>query len=205
MFRLAPFFSALLLAVSALPAVAQGYDHPLTSSPSKDLNTWLLGVWEHKTESGKSYRATVTPKTGDRYWMTFQEAGRSRAQGKTSQFEAWISRVGNLSLLTLRSLDGEGTLLDGRGPVAAGRFAFVQYTLLDQENVRLRSPAIDASPETSGYRLRREVRQKSKNLTLFPDRGSDWTRISEVYWSRTDEPQPFQPLRYPLLTTPDED
>jgi hypothetical protein len=186
-------FALLASVVVLAQSGADGFEKPLTQFPSKDLNTWLLGVWEHKDDKGVTYRATVTPKTGDRFWVNVQQLGKTPAQTKSAQFEAWISRVGSTSFLTLRCLDGVG-------PVAPGSHAFVQYTLLYQDAVRVRIPQMDASPTATGYQLRREVRRKIKDGTLFPDRGTDWERVSEVYWSKGDEPQPYQPLRYPPET-----
>jgi hypothetical protein len=182
--------------VLAQQAGAGGFEKPLTSFPSKDINTWLLGVWEHKNEQGVTYRATVTPKTGDRFWVDVRQLGKTPAQTTSAQFEAWISRVGSTSFLTMRCLDGGG-------PVPPGEHAFVQYTLLYQDAVRVRIPQVDAAPGASSFQLRREIRRKLRDQTLFMEPGTDWERVSEVYWATGDEPQPYQPLRYPPEPQPE--
>ncbi|GAB4174925.1 MAG: hypothetical protein Fur0032_14660 [Terrimicrobiaceae bacterium] len=173
-----------------------GFENPLTGRPSKDLNTWLLGVWEHKSEKGERFRAIVTPKTGDRYWVTVQKLAKSGKPARSMSFEAYISRVGRSNFLTLKCLEG--------GPeIAAGRYAFAHYQVLDQNSVRIRLPALDADPSASGYQLRKEIRAKVKDGTLYPDIGTAWQRISEVYWAKGDEPQPMQPLRFPPELDPE--
>lgn len=184
------FLPALMGALVLLSGC--GFENPLTSSPSKDLNTWLLGVWEHETEKGESFRTTVTPKTGDRYWVTIQKLAKSGKPARSMSFEAYISRVGRSNFLTLKCLDG--------GPeIAEGQYAFVHYQVLDQNGVRIRIPGLEADPSASSYQLRKEIRAKVKAGTLYPDIGSNWRRISEVYWATGDEPQPMQPLRFPEL------
>lgn len=176
----------ILLVVLPVMAGAEFY-FPLTSGPSKDLNSWLLGTWEHKGPNGKVYRATVTPKSGDRFWIVFQEPGRT---GRSALYEAWISRVGRTSFLTLKCLESNGL-------TRPDMFLFAQYSVLDQNTVRLRVPALAISPDASSFQLRKQIRKQIKENTLFPDRGTDWSRVSEVYWSGEPGPQPFQPLRDP--------
>jgi len=179
-------FVSLLVIVAGLSGCF--FDHPLTSSGSKDLNTWLLGVWEHKNEKGDLFRVSVTPKSGDKYWVNFQKVGSSPKLTKTWEFEAWNSRVGRISFLTLKCLSSAGE-------VPVGSYVFVHTQLLDQENIRTRIPMLE--PEVDSFRLRRQVRQRFKEGTLFGDEKADWNRVSEVYWSGSSELQPFQPLRYP--------
>lgn len=183
-------FSICLFGVLTLLGGGCSFENPLTSSPSKDINSWLLGVWEHKDEKGQSYRATVVPQSGDRYWVNVQTLGKSRTQKKSYQFDAHISRVGRSNFLTLKCISSSGN------PVP-GNYSFAHYQVLDQNHVRIRIPAIEAEPSASSYELRKEVRAKLKDNSLYPDQGSDWTRTSEVHWSGDDLPQPFQPLRYP--------
>lgn len=182
------FLPALLGALVFLTGC--GFENPLTGWPSKDLNTWLLGVWEHKNEKGESFRATVTPKTGDRYWVTVQKLGKAGKPARSMSFEGYISRVGRSNFLTLKCLEGGQE-------IAEGQYAFVHYQVLDQNGVRIRVPGLEAGPSATGYQLRKEIRAKVKAGTLYPDIGTDWRRISEVYWSTGDEPQPMQPLRFP--------
>jgi hypothetical protein len=172
------------------------FDHPLTGAPSKDINSWLLGVWEHKDAKGKVYRARVVPLTGDRYFVSFQTSGRKTREKKVWEFEGWISRVGNSRFLSLKCNASSGE-------VPEGAFVFVNYQVVDQNTVVVRPLQLDSSPETSSRDLRAEVRQRLKEQSLMPAEGAKWARISEIYWERgyTGE-QPFQPLRFPAYPTP---
>jgi hypothetical protein len=167
------------------------FDHPLTDKPSKNINTWLLGVWEYRDAKGKVYRAGVLPMTGSRYTVWFRALGKSSREIKEWQFEAWISRVGNSSFLTMKCLKTAGE-------VPEGAFVFAHYQVINQNNVQMRALQLDSSQDTSSYHLRSEVRVKMKEKTLLPQQGMLWTRVSEIYWPRDgDGEQPFQPLRFP--------
>ncbi len=186
------------LAVLLVCTVVAGcyFDHPLTGGPSKDINSWLLGVWEHKDAKKRVYRARVVPLTADRYFVSFQSGGRRARDRKTWEFEGWISRIGYSRFLSLRCIVSAGE-------VPEGAFVFVNYQVIDQNNVIIRPVQLDSAPETSSYELREEVRARLKDGSLMPPEGAKWTRISEVYWEPgyTGE-QPFQPLRFPPLPTP---
>jgi hypothetical protein len=172
------------------------FDQPLSGGPLKDINTWLLGVWEHKDAKGRVYRARVVPLTGDRYFVSFQAIGRRNRDKKLWDFEGWISRVGYSRFLSLKCNVSSGE-------VPEGGFVFVNYQVIDQNNVVLRPLQLDLPPETSSYELRAEVRRRLKEQSLLPAEGSKWTRISEIYWEPgyTGE-QPFQPLRFPSYPAP---
>ena len=182
--------AATLLAAIFLLAGCS-FEHPLTSNPSADINSWLLGVWEHKTEKGEKFRAQITPQTPDRYWVIIEEAGETKAKTKTYRFSAYISRVGNSKFLTLDCLSSPGDLPEGQ-------FVFAHYQVLDQNHVRIRIPQLDADSSASSFQLRKEIRQKLRSNSLYADNGTVWTRTSEVYWSQSDEPQPQQALRFPI-------
>ncbi len=172
------------------------FDYPLTGEPSKDINSWLLGVWEHKDAKGRVYRARVVPVTGDRYFVSFQARGRKERDKKVWEFEGWISRVAYSRFLSLKCNVSSGE-------VPEGGFVFVNYQVIDQNTVIIRPLQLDSPPETSSYELRAEVRRRLKEGSLMPVEGARWTRISEVYWEPgyTGE-QPFQPLRFPPYSTP---
>ena len=167
--------------------VASAFVNPLTAWPSKDINTWLLGVWEHRNNEGKLVgRVTVLPRTGGTYWVN---AERLLPRKESARFQAWISRVGPASFLTLECVESTGS-------PAPGQYAFVHYQVLDQGQVRVRLPALTVPENASGYQLRKEVRVRWKAGDLFPEAASDWQRVSEVYWSGSPEEQPEQPLRF---------
>ena len=172
------------------------FDHPLTGGPLKDVNSWLLGVWEHKDAKGRVYRARVVPVTGDRYFVSFQSGGRKARDKKVWEFEGWISRVAYSRFLSLKCNVSSGE-------VPEGGFVFVNYQVIDQNTVIIRPLQLDSPPETSSYELRAEVRHRLKEGSLMPEEGARWTRTSEVYWEPgyTGE-QPFQPLRFPPYSTP---
>ena len=54
------------------------FEHPLTSGPSKDINSWLLGVWEARTPKAELIVRQIVPITGDRYYVSFRP-GRKKA------------------------------------------------------------------------------------------------------------------------------
>lgn len=164
------------------------FEKPLSAWPSKDINTWLLGVWETRNEKEQVVgKVTVLPRTGGTYWVN---AERFLPKKESARFVGWISRVGNASFLSLQCVDGPKDL-------PPGEYAFVHYQVLDQQTVRVRIPQLDSPPKASGYQLRKEMRARWKAGTLFPDAPTDWRRVSEVYWSGSEENQPFQPLRFP--------
>jgi hypothetical protein len=183
-----PAFALLLLAVFLSGC---SFDQPLTDKPSSDINTWLLGVWEYKDEKGRTYRAAVMPLTDDRYTVWFRHLGKKKSETKEWQFEAWPSRVGDSTFLTLRCDQSDGD-------VPVGGHVFVHTQVLDQRQVIVRPLQIDAGPESTSYEIRRDVRRKLKERSLLPQQGSTWTRIAEVYWRPGNEGEgSFTPVRFP--------
>jgi hypothetical protein len=167
------------------------FDYPLTGGPLKDINSWLLGVWEHKDKKGRVYRARVVPLTGDRYFVSFQTGGRRGRERKVWEFEGWISRVGYSRFLSLKCNVSSGE-------VPEGAFVFVNYQVIDQNTVVIRPLELDSPSASPSYELREEVRRRLREGSLLPTEGAGWKRISEIYWEPgyTGE-QPFQPLRFP--------
>lgn len=185
-------FCALALVVFA-SLLAGCFEHPLTERPSKDINTWLLGVWEYKdAKTDRTYRAAFLPLTGDRYTVWVRELGKRPKDTKEWQFEAWISRVGNSQFLTFKCLKSDGKIPEGS-------YVFAHYTVFAQNDVAVRTLQLDSPPEATSYQLRQEVREKLKTKTLYPEAAAIWTRISEVYWQKEGDPlsQPLIPLNYP--------
>lgn len=168
------------------------FDHPLTGGPSKDVNTWLLGVWESKDEKGRISRVMVTPMTPDRYAVQLAAPGKSPRDIKRYEFEAWPSRVGDTLFLTLRSLESPGD-------IPTGAHVFLQAQLLDQGHVRTRGLKLDSAPSASSFELRKEIRSKLKARTLYEGAQSVvWTRVEEVFWSTDGRDPAFKPLRNPM-------
>jgi hypothetical protein len=179
---------ALLLPCTLL--IGCYFEHPLTGGPSKDINTWLLGVWEAEDKKGKTYRARVVPITGDHYFVAFQMPGRRRER-RGWEFEGWISRVAYAPFLSLKCSVSSGE-------VPEGAFVFVNYQVIDQNTVITRRLELDSPPEATSQQLRAEVRLRLRENSLIQDEGLRWKRVSEVYWDPNyTEEQPFQPLRFP--------
>jgi len=167
------------------------FEHPLTSGPSKDINSWLLGVWESTDSKGRTYRARVVPITGDRYYVSFRAGGRKKAPRGVWDFEGWVSRVSYSRFLSLKCAVTSGEIPEGA-------YVFVNYQVIDQNTVVTRPLELDSSPEATSQQIREEVRQRLKENSLMPDEGLKWKRTSEIYWDPNyTEEQPFQPLRYP--------
>lgn len=169
------------------------FEKPLTERPSKAINTWLLGVWEHTEKEGQASSIRVTPLTGDRFSIKASIAGTTPMNSKKYEFEGWISHVGDTGFLTLRCQLSPGDI-----PV--GTYVFLHTQLLDQNNIRLRQLQLDQPPSASSFELRKEVRKRLKDRSLYiADKTTDWRRVEEVIWSKDGETTSFKPLRNPTF------
>ena len=165
------------------------FDHPLTSVPSKDINTWLVGVWESKDDKGRVSRVMVTPVDSDRYAVHLVLPGKKPHETKRYEFEAWPSRVGDTRFLSLRCLTSPGD-------IPTGAYVFAQAQLLDQNHVRTHGLKLDSDSSTSSFELRKEVRAKLKDHTLYEGAPSvAWSRVEEVFWSTDGRDPAFKPIR----------
>jgi hypothetical protein len=174
----------LALPLFALLLTGCWFQNPLTPAGSESLNTWLLGEWRHKDKKGVVTRAVVSPVASDRYLVQATQGGKSY------EFEAWTSRVGNSVFLTLRSLRNSPNLPEG-----AHLFAHSQ--MLDQNTIRILPLRLDSPADASGFQLRQEIRARLKDGSLYAEGDhSDWERIGEVYWGRDGQAGVFEPLRY---------
>ncbi|MEI6081392.1 MAG: hypothetical protein WCR44_03050 [Verrucomicrobiota bacterium] len=155
--RTLPLLAILLLLGGCL------YDNP-PSTPSRSIDTWLVGQWQTKGKAGHSYSAVVSPTTAsDHYRVTFSRPGSS-----TQEFDGWISRVDGFSILVLKSLDGIG----------AGKYLLCHYELLapgtpppggiGAERIRLSELQLDESTRSlDSFRLRAAIRSALKEGTLL--------------------------------------
>lgn len=182
--------SAAVLAAFALAGCF--FDQPLTSTPSRGINTWLLGVWESKGADGRTSRLMVTPIDDSHYAVELALAVKGRGALQTYSFEAWNSRVGDTGFITLKCLQAPGD-------AAPGGYAFVQTQLLNQNAVRIRTLQLDSDRAATSFELRREVRQRLKERTLYGENVTTWTRVAEVFWSKDGQDPVFRPLRSPTL------
>jgi hypothetical protein len=75
--------------LAILPLLLAGcfFENPLTSKPSENLNTWLLGEWEHRDKNGAVSRAVVTPLSGDSY--NVQVSIAKRGLRRSYHFKSW--------------------------------------------------------------------------------------------------------------------
>ena len=179
------------LALLLLPLLLSGcrFENPLTTSPSEDLNSWLLGGWELKEKSGTS-TAVVAPMSGDRYSVHVSLAPKGGSGRREYDFEAWASRVGNSLFFTLRSLKNAANLPEGS-------HVFLHAQMIDQVTVRLRPLQLDSPEDATGLGLREEIRSRLKDGTLYEaESARDWKRVAEVYWTKEGETGLFKPLRY---------
>ena len=181
------------LALLLLPLMLGGcrFENPLTTSPSEDLNTWLLGEWQLKEKGGMS-TAVVAPVSGDRYSVHLSLAPKGGGGRQDYDFEAWASRVGNSVFFTLRNLKISANLPEGA-------HVFLHAQMIDQGTVRLRPLQLDSPENATGLELRKEIRSRLKDGSLYvEDSAKDWKRVAEVYWTKEGETGLFQPLRHAM-------
>ncbi len=186
-------FLARIVPAAALLVILSGcfFDNPLTSGPSKSLNTWLLGVWESKDDKGRVSRIRITPISSDRYALSLATPGKTPQDDRKYEFEAWPSRVGSSLFLSLRCLSSPGD-------IPTGAYVFTHIQLLDQNHAKARGLQLDATPATSSFELRKEVRRKLKDLSLYENvPTANWTRVAEIFWSTDGADPVFTPIRNP--------
>jgi hypothetical protein len=165
------------------------FENPLTPSPSEDVNTWLLGEWELEEKGGKS-TAVVAPLSGDRYSIHVSLAPKGGNARREYDFEAWASRVGNSTFYSLRSLTNSGNLPEGA-------YVFLHAQMIDQVTVRLRPLQLSSSQEATAKELRKEVRSRLNDGTLYEEGSAkNWKRVDEIYSTKEGETGLFKPLRY---------
>ena len=178
------------LAFLILPLLLAGcwFQNPLTPKGSENLNTWLLGEWQHKDKNGAVSRALVTPISGELYRVQVSMAGKGGR--RDYEFEAWSSRVGNSVFFNFLSTKNTQNLPEG-----AHIFAHTQ--MFDQNTLRVRKVQMDSPAEATSLDLRKEIRARLKDGTLYAESAeTDWKRIGEVYSSRDGQTGAFEPLRY---------
>lgn len=180
-----------LLALVAVAVFCGGgcYENPLTGGPSKNLNTWLLGGWDHKEDDGQVSSVRVIPVACDRFSVQASIAGKTPKAAKKYEFAGWISRVGDTSFLTLRCEQSPGDI-----PV--GSHVFLQAQMLAQNHVRVRGLQLDLPATATTLELRKEVRRRLKERSLYDEaKSTDWNRVEEVIWSDDGSTPAFKPIR----------
>ena len=184
-----------LSAIAAVVLFCGGchFENPLTPSPSKDINTWLLGVWECKSKDGHVSSLRVTPAAADRYLFEASIPGKTPKEIKKYEFEGWISRIENSNYLTLRCKQSPGD-------VPAGGYVFFHSQLLDQNNIRIRWLELSLPQTATSRELRNEVTLRNKDHLLYdPSKTTDWKRVEEVVWTKDGATPSFKPIRNPTF------
>lgn len=182
-------------ALALLPLLLSGcfFEYPITSKPSDNLNTWLLGEWEHRDKNGAVSRAVVTPLSGDTYSVQVSLAKRG-ASPLNYNFEAWGSHVGGYTFHNLRNLQPVADLPEGA-------FVFLHVQLVDQNTITVRNPVLSSPRNATSKTLRDDIRARLKDNSLYTaGKEQTWKRVSEAYWERDGQTGLFRPLRY---TVPD--
>ena len=155
------------LALLLLPLMLGGcrFENPLTTSPSEDLNTWLLGEWQLKEKGGMS-TAVVAPVSGDRYSVHLSLAPKGGGGRRDYDFEAWASRVGNSVFFTLRNLKNSANLPEGA-------HVFLHAQMIDQGTVRLKmQPALSFGRKSApASRMGHSILRRARKT------GSVWPRF----------------------------
>jgi hypothetical protein len=140
------------------------YDNP-PSGPAKSIDTWLIGQWQTHDKSGHEYTAIVTRPSSDHYHLSIQTK-----TGRPLEFDGWLSRVDDFSILVAKSLN--------EGP-SLGKYALYHYELLapsaappggiGSTRIRLSELLLDDTCRTlDPYRLRAAIRSALKAGTVLP-------------------------------------
>jgi hypothetical protein len=139
------------------------YDYA-PSGPVRSIDTWLLGQWSTQDKSGHQFSAIVTRTDSDHYHIQFNKPGAGN-----QEFDAWLSRVDDFSILVLRSLNEGATF---------GKFALYHTELLTQSpapvggigsnRIRLSELQLDESTRSlDSTKLRAAIRSALKAGTLL--------------------------------------
>ncbi len=195
---------ALALAVAVLLLTGCLFDTPITSNASTNIDTRLLGVFEYKqlvdrdaTETvevieivdGEEviqvveppmiiHRVAILPRDEDTYWIYYRNFGQTPA--KVLRFIGWISRVDGDYYLSFQD--------DTAGSQAFGKFAFAKAEWIYPGNFAVSSPNMQGMENAATpYEMRRALRARLKEDTLFPYEPTPWNKIARVYWDRKAE------------------
>lgn len=195
----------LVLLVAVLGLSGCLYEKPLSSTPSTNIDTRLLGVFEFSEKvrkrdaadedaSGEDaeekenvQRVAILPHGESRYIIYYRDYSKSPVQ--TLTFIGWITRVDNDYYLSYRD--------DTPGSETFGRYGFLKFEWKWPGSFMVYMPDSDAfAGVPTSYAMRQMLRTKRKDGTLFPYQGTFWERIARVWW---DQGNPD-----PLTTVPKE-
>ena len=155
---------ALPTLLSALLSLSGCLYDSAPSGPMQNIDTWVLGQWSTQDKAGHQFSAIITPQPPDHYKVEFQRHG-----GGNLEFDGWISRVDNFSILVLKSLNQDASF---------GKCALYHYELLTQgpppvgglgaNRIRLSELQLDASTHSlDPLKLRAAIRSALKDGTLL--------------------------------------
>ncbi len=161
------------------------YDCAL-SQPTAQIDTFLLGSWMTQDKSGKFFQATLSPLDSTHYRVLF--SSKDELHTPVWEFVGWISRIGNVKFLTLRSLSCQKAYHD--------RYLFLHYELITPEKdpadggigarrVRLREPQLPSfALHLDSYHLRQLIRKELREGKLLsPSNSSEGCSI----WIQTEK------------------
>ena len=163
MCRLTRLPAFIILLAVLLPLTGCLYDSA-PSGPVRSVDSWLLGQWATKDKAQHSFTATLTPASSDHYKVIFQ-----KKSGETHEFDGWISRVDDFSILVLKSLNQDDSY---------GKYSLYHYELLSQgppplggigaNRIRLSELQLDESTRSlDPVKLRSAIRAALKSGTLL--------------------------------------
>jgi hypothetical protein len=158
-----PRFLRLSLLGTLLLLTGCLYDNP-PSGPLKSIDTWLIGQWQTEDKSGHEYNAIISRTSSDHYHLSIP------TKGSTLEFDAWLSRVDDFSILVVKSLN--------QGP-SLGKYSLYHYELLAPSSappggigstrIRLSELQLDDSCRSlDSFHLRAAIRKALKNGTVLP-------------------------------------
>jgi hypothetical protein len=177
------FLLGMLLALSGCL-----YDYA-PSGPVRSIDTALIGQWATQDKVGHTFTSIVSPASSDHYTVEFQKQG-----GEPQEFDGWISRVDDFSILVIKSQTPGPNL---------GKFALYHYEILTPgvplpggigaKRIRLSELQLDESTRTlDSYKLRAAIRKGLKEGTLLiphdvvADLKSHKEQIpGSIIWSKT--------------------
>ncbi len=180
-----------MLVTTLLPLGGCLYDAPLTGQASTNLDTRLLGVFEYRQRPVALedadpddepkliiHRAALIPRTEDTYWIFYRNFSETPA--KTLRFIGWISRVDQEYYLSVQD--------DTVGSKSFGKFAFVKFDWNFPGNFTISSPNMqDLENVATPFEMRKGVRARLAEGTLFPYEATPWDKIARIHWDRKAE------------------
>jgi hypothetical protein len=188
--RLPALLAALTIAMSQSGCL---YDSPLTSAPSTNIDTRLLGVFEFdenyderssrkrgeeageeeaREEKRKVMRVAILPLDEDHYRILYRDL--SKKPLRTLEFRGWISRVDEDYYLTLEDTT--------EGSPTFGKYAWVKFGWRWPGDFYVSTPDIAGFENVTPYEMRKAVRLKRNGGTLFPFASTYWRKLDRIWW-----------------------